>query len=203
MGENTGRTEYNYNNPRLRVFMERFRKVVDNAGGISNAVELTGISRPTILFWYNGERTPDAVNLKKLSEKFGVSSDYLLGLTNEDNSTNDEKLRMISEHTGLGNDAVIMLDRVSSVAYGKKTVNTLISNPLFYRVTSYLSTFFFGGFVEEFTGEEEGLVSEIRLIKDPKFLKQYVQPAMLSKITEMLVEIKKQVEEEGGNNGKH
>lgn len=195
MGENKGRIEYNYNNPRLRIFMERFRKVVDDAGGISNVVELTGISRPTVLFWYNGERTPDATNLRTLSQKLGVSADYLLGLVDEDNSTNDEKLRMVSEFTGLSNDAILMIDSLSTVAFGKKTVDTLISSKEFYRTTSYLSTYFFGYVAEEFTGQDEGLISTLRFIKNDDVFKQYIQPAMLSKITETLVDIKRQLDE--------
>ena len=189
------RKKYDLTDMRLPDFTQRFRKRVDALGGVTKVSEITGISRPTINFWYNGQRTPDAESLITLSKKLGVSSDWLLGLLPDDNATNDEKLRMVSELTGLSNDAILMIDRLSTVAFGKKAVDTLISSPQFYRITSYLSTYFFGYVAEEFTGRDEGLISTLRFIKDDDLFKQYIQPAMLSKITEMLVDIKRRLDE--------
>lgn len=189
------RKKYDLTDMRLPNFTQRFRKRVDALGGVTKVSEITGISRPTINFWYNGQRTPDAESLITLSKKLGVSSDWLLGLLPDDNATNDEKLRMVSELTGLSNDAILMIDRLSTVAFGKKAVDTLISSPQFYRITSYLSTYFFGYVAEEFTGQDEGLISTLRFIKDDDLFKQYIQPAMLSKITEMLVDIKRRLDE--------
>lgn len=189
------RKKYDLTDMRLPDFTQRFRKRVDALGGVTKVSEITGISRPTINFWYNGQRTPDAESLITLSKKLGVSSDWLLGLLPDDNATNDEKLRMVSELTGLSNDAILMIDRLSTVAFGKKAVDTLISSPQFYRITSYLSTYFFGYVAEEFTGQDEGLISTLRFIKDDDLFKQYIQPAMLSKITEMLVDIKRRLDE--------
>lgn len=189
------RKKYDLTDMRLPDFTKRFRKIVDALGGVTKVSEITEISRPTINFWYNGQRTPDAESLITLSKKLGVSSDWLLGLLPDDNATNDEKLRMVSEFTGLSNDAILMIDRLSTVAFGKKTVDTLISSRQFYRIASYLSTYFFGYVAEEFTGQDEGLISTLRFIKDDDLFKQYIQPAMLSKITEMLVDIKRQLDE--------
>lgn len=44
------------------------------------------VSQPTISDWENGKKTPSVKNLIKLAAYFGVSIDYLLGLT-EDKST--------------------------------------------------------------------------------------------------------------------
>lgn len=189
------RKKYDLTDMRLPDFTKRFRKIVDALGGVTKVSEITEISRPTINFWYNGQRTPDAESLITLSKKLGVSSDWLLGLLPDDNATNDEKLRMVSEFTGLSNDAILMIDRLSTVAFGKKTVDTLISSRQFYRIASYLSTYFFGYVAEEFNGQDEGLISTLRFIKDDDLFKQYIQPAMLSKITEMLVDIKRQLDE--------
>ena len=46
-------------------------------------VKRTGISRPTITFWYNGQRTPDAESLIILSKALNLSADYLLGLSDD------------------------------------------------------------------------------------------------------------------------
>lgn len=68
-----------------------------------------GVSREIIQHWERGSRKIKAGHLCLLSEHFGKSADYLLGLAKEDNSTNDEKLRMVSDTTGFGNDAVCKL----------------------------------------------------------------------------------------------
>lgn len=99
-----GRIKYGPSNPRLPAFFESFRKIVDKKGGVTRVSEITGISRPTVSFWYNGERTPDAENLTIISEKLDVSVDYLLGLVPE--STRDEDMRTMCEYTGLTAKAI-------------------------------------------------------------------------------------------------
>lgn len=77
------RIRYTVDAPRMPVFTDRFRALVDAQGGVSEVVRLTKISRPTISFWYNGQRTPDAEHLIILARTFNVSADYLLGIDNE------------------------------------------------------------------------------------------------------------------------
>ena len=199
MGE---RKKYDLSNSRIPIFTERFRKLVDKLGGVSEVSRITGITRPTINFWYNGERTPDAGNLITLSKSLGVSSDWLLGLLPDGNTTTDEILRFFSEYTGLSNVAVTSLDKLSTIHFGKKTIDTLISSPHFYEIASYLATYLYGGWVEEFTGADDGLISQLKKINDVKLFTLYIQPAMLSKITEKLIEIKKDLEG-SADNGKH
>ena len=45
-----------------------------------NLADFLGVSRPTYTRYENGEREPDFLTLKKLSEYFDVSIDYLLGI---------------------------------------------------------------------------------------------------------------------------
>ena len=188
------RKEYSIQNPRLQAFTDRFRELVDLQGGVSKISELTGISRPTINFWYNGQRTPDAENLIIISEKLNVSIDWLLGRLPYGNKSNEEKLRQVSELTGLSNTSIFQLERISTVYMGKQAVDAFISSPCFYQAASYLSTYFFGTWLEEFTGKDEGLISTLKPLKDKNFYERYVQPAMLSKISECLIETKKQLD---------
>ncbi len=67
------------------------------------------VSRSLVKAWENDDRPVRSDDLVKLSSLFGVSCDYLLGLVDEDNATNDEKLRAVSEYTGLSNDAIISI----------------------------------------------------------------------------------------------
>ena len=101
------RKKYSVSDSRLPAFTNAFRKMVDEIGGVSAMSEKTGISRPTINFWYNGQRTPDAENLIVLSSKLGVSADYLLGLS--DAPTNDKTAAAAVDYTGLAPDTVKFL----------------------------------------------------------------------------------------------
>ena len=106
------RKEYSIQNPRLPLFTSRFRTLVDECGGISKASEMTKISRPTINFWYNGQRTPDAENLIVLSDAFGVTTDYLLGKSDVPNI--DTSLQSVNKVTGLSVGAIIKLSDIKT-----------------------------------------------------------------------------------------
>lgn len=101
------RVKYDHSNPRLPVFTERFRSLTEDRGGVSEMARVTGFSRPTVQFWYNGERTPDAENLITLSRTLGVSVDYLLGLSGT--PTTDPELRGVVNYTGLSEKALHVL----------------------------------------------------------------------------------------------
>lgn len=148
------RKKYNYNNPRLPAFTSRFIKLVDEIGGVTKASEITGISRPTINFWYNGERTPDAENLKVLSESFHVSVDYLLGLTEPNNSTTNEMMSAVCEYTGLSNTAV---ERLVSL---KKKRDSRAYTDLLNCLLSDVDLEYFLGLLEGYFSENK-VISEV------------------------------------------
>ncbi len=129
------RREYTVSDARIPEFTSRFRKKVDELGGVTKISELSGISRPTLNFWYNGQRTPDAVSLITLARCFKVSSDWLLGLAEEDNFSNDEKEKLISEYTGLSTKAVQQAHQYISLYsddsdYYMKTISKLLEGGL-------------------------------------------------------------------------
>lgn len=96
---------------KLMQFAERFNKL---RGDMTQAqfAEFLGISRPTIGFYENGTRLPDAFVLKQIAQKCNVSSDYLLGLT--DAPTNDKDLQFVSDYTGLSVEAIEVIQRLQS-----------------------------------------------------------------------------------------
>lgn len=59
-------------------------------------------NRATVANYENGKRQPDYNTLIKLSRKYSVSTDYLLGLT--DVTTTDKDLKFICDYTGLSED---------------------------------------------------------------------------------------------------
>lgn len=69
--------------------------------------EFLGISRPTVGFYENGQRLPDAETLGKICRKCGVSADYLLGLSNSWSLDVDEQTAV--KTTGLSTKAIKVL----------------------------------------------------------------------------------------------
>ena len=68
---------------RTTEFAERFAKLrMDLRMSQDKFADFLGISRPTVGFYENGKRQPDAFVLKQIAERCGVSADYLLGLPN-------------------------------------------------------------------------------------------------------------------------
>lgn len=101
------RTDYNYTTPRDSIFLQRFREAVDENGGVTSVAEKTGISRQTITHWYNGRRTPDAVNLKIAVEALNISADWLLGFSEV--KVLDTSIKAVCDVTGLSEAAVMYL----------------------------------------------------------------------------------------------
>ena len=70
----------NSQNGKLPVFRERLRLLQGDMSVTAFADKL-GLSRQTVGFYLNGDRIPDALTLKEIAEKCGVSSDYLIGIS--------------------------------------------------------------------------------------------------------------------------
>ncbi len=70
---------------RLPVFAKRFQ-FLRRSRQLSQDefAKFLGISRPTVGFYENGTRLPDALILQQIAEKCCVSSDWLIGLSNID-----------------------------------------------------------------------------------------------------------------------
>lgn len=94
-------------------FIKKFASRLNELrGGRSQAefAEFLGISRPTVGFYENGERIPDAFVLSRIAQKCGVTTDYLVGLS--DNKTIDSS--NIGKTTGLSDDAIKVLCALSA-----------------------------------------------------------------------------------------
>lgn len=99
---------------KIPKFKERFQKIVDSFGGQTEFACVSGISRQTIGFWYNGDRVPNAEMLIEISRCCHVSVDYLLGLT--ECASNNTDLRAVCDCTGLSEKAVRQLRRLNGDA---------------------------------------------------------------------------------------
>ena len=96
----------NPNEWRFQQFTKRFRELRGKRDNTEFA-KFLGISRQTVGFYYNGDRIPDAMMLKQIAEKCGVSTDYLLGLT--DTQSTNADARAAVEYTKLPERAVNLI----------------------------------------------------------------------------------------------
>ena len=108
-----------------------------NQGQLAKAL---GMSRGSISFYENGERTPDIETLDKVSKFFDVSYNYLLGKSTMKRSTIEETA--ISEYTGL-NDFNICLLHNNERHYQNDILNIFITllleeNELLSNIEDYI-----------------------------------------------------------------
>ena len=64
----------------MSTFGDRLRELRQKSGVKQTAIaEMLGVLPRTIRFYESGKREPNIESIKKLAEFFGVSTDYLLG----------------------------------------------------------------------------------------------------------------------------
>jgi len=88
------------------IFQERFNKLRGELSQDDFAKKI-GISRPTVGFYENGERLPDALVLKKIAESCNASIDWLLGLTDVETGNADDIA--VEKQFGLSVNAIPIL----------------------------------------------------------------------------------------------
>ena len=94
---------------RLPIFTERFRSLQEDRTNTEFA-DFLGLSRQTVGFYCNGDRLPDVITLKQISERCNVTTDWLLGIT--DVATQDSDKRLICEYTGLNENSIDFLHNI-------------------------------------------------------------------------------------------
>lgn len=67
---------------RLPIFRERLNKLLGDMS-ITEFAEKVGISRQAMGFYLNGDRIPDSFTLAQICKACSVSSDWLIGLSND------------------------------------------------------------------------------------------------------------------------
>lgn len=112
---------------RLSIFTRRFREL---QGERSNKEfsDFLGISRQTVGFYCNGDRIPDALGIKTIAEKCGVSADWLLGLS--DTKVLDGELKQVCNYIGLNEKSVQRLHWLTGLSEAPKPYLTLLDNIL-------------------------------------------------------------------------
>lgn len=109
----------------LETFAKRFRELREESG--LKQVEIgdkLGVSRGAISFYENGDRTPDIDFAAKAANFFGVTSDYILGLS--DIKKPDASLQAAVGYTGLEESSAETLHALPCSE--KEIVNWLLSD---------------------------------------------------------------------------
>ena len=111
-------------NDRLPIFTERVRELQGEKTNTEFA-DFLGISRQTVGFYCNGDRVPDALTLIKISQKCGVSADWLLGLSDYKNKETESTS---AKELGLSEKSVNFLARHILKPDFISTINLLIED---------------------------------------------------------------------------
>ena len=90
---------------RLREIIEKRKK--ETGQNLRAVAKDLDVSLGVLSDWQNGNKTPRGDSIAKLSKYFGVSADYLLGLTEA--QTVDTDLSAVADYTGLTENAILAL----------------------------------------------------------------------------------------------
>lgn len=119
---------------RFPVFSKRFKALRGDKTQAEFA-DMVGLSRPTVGYYENGTRIPDALTLRQIAERCGVTTDYLVGLTNSKESDN-------ISHIGLTDKAIQTLSGVSSSFITRIALNAILEDKqILQRLINYLCSF--------------------------------------------------------------
>lgn len=124
---------------------EKIRKLREETGTSQQKIaDLLGVTRQSLSLYEKGERTINVESLGKLAEFFGVSADYLLGLS--DVRSTEQDMRTACEVTQLSEKAVKMLKDnagYKEAFYQKKLLpilNAMLETKDFYRIIDSMNT---------------------------------------------------------------
>jgi transcriptional regulator with XRE-family HTH domain len=98
-----------YNKP----FPERLRTIMTQQEKTQQEVaQALGKTRQAVSYYMDGSSSPDWETLSKLAQYFGVSADWLVGLSEV--KSQDADVQMVCQYTGLSEEAIAVLHKISS-----------------------------------------------------------------------------------------
>lgn len=117
----------------------------ENQAKLSDAI---GVSRQAISLYTKGLRNPDIYILKKISEHYNVSADWLLGLTNV--CSIKEDVQAVCDYTGLYEEVVSKLHALKTdsdedlllTISRLDTINRIINNDSLFDSLDYIDSVF-------------------------------------------------------------
>ena len=134
------KTNVESKNNRFPAFQKRFNELRGDLPQTEFAKKI-GVSTPTVGFYENGNRVPDALTLKRIADVFEVSVDYLLGRADCKTADNEE----IRKSIGLSDKSIsrlrLLKERKPIIVEDLDPfdmINSLISHGKFYRLIAEL-----------------------------------------------------------------
>ena len=129
------------------ISTERLRKLIDDTGlSRQEIADAIGCDVSAITKNYNGRRKVTTDFVVMYAQYFGVTADYLLGLS--DVKSGDQDMRLISKHTGLNDEAIAELSFMQEYVYGmesdnsiQNTLNDFIADGTFQRLIICLTDY--------------------------------------------------------------
>lgn len=129
MRKASSKDEYNY----YSVFPTRLRGLLGQANiKQDDLASFCSVRRQSVAQWKDGNTRPDILSLRKIAEFFKVSTDYLLGIS--DNPTNDKDLNAVCEYIGLEQNATKKIKAISQ----KKTLSAILESDYFSKYVEAL-----------------------------------------------------------------
>lgn len=120
---------------RFPAFRERFRELQGTQSNTDFA-EFLGMSRQTVGFYCNGDRIPDALTLRDIADRCGVSVDWLLGRP-DSAKTIGADIAAVKKYTGLSETAIEFLHSIHDQEKQVDIISAIISHGAFSNIVSY------------------------------------------------------------------
>lgn len=110
---------------------ERLKPLIEEAGNVTAFARSIGVSRDAVNNWLFDKSDLRLNDLVKISQKYGVSVDYLLGLA--ESPTREGTQQAAEEYTGLSSEAVEMLSSLKKDCLKPllEVLSTAIASPIF------------------------------------------------------------------------
>lgn len=130
--------------------LERLRKLIDRSKKTRQELATAlGCDTSMVTKHYNGDRAVSVDFLVKYAQYFNVTTDYLLGLSDE--HTTDTNLNAVCKYTGLSAKAIQKIQSRKKDLFFKECLEFLIKDEDFFdKISSYL----FSSMYEYFTDSE-------------------------------------------------
>lgn len=115
----------------LRDSREKITKADGKKMSQAEAAKAIGVTKSSLSLYENGDNVPDARTIRKMAEVYGVSADYLLGLSEE--PTNSKDVQAICEYTGLTARTISALhDMKDDTGFVRYFFEAMITRPVGY-----------------------------------------------------------------------
>ena len=98
----------------LEIFVKRLKEEIENKLDIDHTLSIPkqanemGISYQTFIKYVNGTASPNIANLSRMAKYYNVSTDYLIGVSND--KPIDVNISMIEKYTGLNQGTIDSLN---------------------------------------------------------------------------------------------